>query len=52
VTGLWQVSGRSDTTYAERVALDLDYATRWSLRRDLAILLRTIPAVLAQRGSK
>ena len=52
VTGLWQVSGRSDTTYAERVALDLDYASRWSLRRDLAILLRTIPAVLAQRGSK
>ncbi len=39
-------------TYAERVALDLDYATRWSLRRDLAIMLRTIPAVLAQRGSK
>jgi exopolysaccharide production protein ExoY len=52
VTGLWQVSGRSDTTYAERVALDLDYATRWSLRRDLAIMLQTIPAVLAQRGSR
>ncbi|WP_409564544.1 sugar transferase [Methylobacterium sp. J-088] len=52
VTGLWQVSGRSDTSYAERVALDLDYASRWSLRRDIAIMLRTIPAVLAQRGSK
>ena len=52
VTGLWQVSGRSDTSYAERVALDLDYASRWSLRRDLAILLRTVPAVLAQRGSR
>ena len=52
VTGLWQVSGRSDTTYAERAALDLDYATRWSLRRDLAMMLRTIPAVLEQRGSK
>ncbi len=52
VTGLWQVSGRSDTSYAERVALDLDYASRWSLRRDIAILLRTIPAVLAQRGSR
>jgi exopolysaccharide production protein ExoY len=52
VTGLWQVSGRSDTTYAERVALDLEYASRWSLRRDLAIILRTIPAVLAQRGSR
>ena len=52
VTGLWQVSGRSNTTYAERVMLDLDYATRWSLRRDFAILMRTIPAVLAQRGSR
>ena len=52
VTGLWQVSGRSDTSYAERVALDLDYASRWSLRRDIAIMLRTVPAVLAQRGSK
>ncbi|ONF49513.1 hypothetical protein RSM1_08715 [Methylobacterium radiotolerans] len=52
VTGLWQVSGRSDTTYAERVALDLDYATRWTLHRDLAIILRTVPAVLAQRGSR
>ncbi|WP_409565838.1 sugar transferase [Methylobacterium sp. J-077] len=33
LTGLWQVSGRSDTTYAERVALDLDYASCWSLLR-------------------
>jgi exopolysaccharide production protein ExoY len=52
VTGLWQVSGRSDCTYAERVALDLDYATGWSLSRDITIMLRTIPAVLAQRGSR
>ncbi|MFC6788971.1 sugar transferase [Methylobacterium komagatae] len=52
VTGLWQVSGRSDTTYAERVALDLDYAARWSLRRDLTILFKTVPAVFAQRGSR
>ncbi len=52
VTGLWQVSGRSDTTYAERVALDLDYAARWSLRRDLVILVRTIPAVFGQHGSR
>jgi exopolysaccharide production protein ExoY len=51
VTGLWQVSGRSETTYAERVALDLDYAARWSLRRDILILVRTVPAVFAQRGS-
>lgn len=52
VTGLWQVSGRSDTSYAERAALDLAYATDWSLWRDLVILLRTVPAVLAQRGSR
>ena len=52
VTGLWQVSGRSDCSYAERVALDLDYATRWSFSRDIAILLRTVPTVLTQRGSR
>ncbi len=51
VTGLWLVSGRSETTYCERVALDLDYAIDWSLRRDLQILARTIPAVFTQRGS-
>ncbi|MCJ2012058.1 sugar transferase [Methylobacterium sp. J-076] len=51
VTGLWQVSGRSETTYEERVALDLDYAAGWSLKRDLVILARTVPAVFAQRGS-
>ncbi len=44
--------GAATCTYAERVALDLDYATRWSLSRDIAIMLRTIPAVLAQRGSR
>lgn len=52
VTGQWQVSGRSDCTYAERVALDLQYASQWRLARDLSILVRTVPAVLAQRGSR
>ncbi len=51
ITGLWQVSGRSGTSYAERVALDMRYAERLSLKRDLGILLRTIPAVLARRGA-
>jgi exopolysaccharide production protein ExoY len=46
VTGLWQVSGRSNTTYAHRVRLDRVYVRRCSLVLDLAILLRTIPAVL------
>ncbi|KAA0122406.1 sugar transferase [Methylobacterium sp. P1-11] len=52
LTGLWQVSGRSDTGYAERVALDCAYASQWSLARDLGILLKTVPAVLSQRGSR
>lgn len=52
VTGLWQISGRSDTTYEERVALDLDDALGWSLKRDLVILGSTVPAVFAQRGSR
>lgn len=51
LTGLWQVSGRSNCAYSERVALDLEYARNWSLSGDIAILLRTVPAVLVQRGS-
>ncbi|NOG73855.1 sugar transferase [Roseicella sp. DB1501] len=51
ITGLWQVSGRSDTTYVERVALDTRYARDWSLNLDLRILLRTLPAVLQRRGA-
>ncbi|WP_254454089.1 sugar transferase [Siccirubricoccus sp. G192] len=51
ITGLWQVSGRSDTSYATRVALDVGYATRPSLRTDLKILLRTPAAVLLRRGA-
>ncbi len=52
ITGLWQVSGRNDCSYAERVALDAKYAEEWSLLGDLAILARTIPAVLLQKGSR
>ena len=47
ITGLWQVSGRSRTTFEEMVALDLAYIKEQSLRLDLLILLRTIPTVLA-----
>ena len=46
VTGLWQVSGRSRTTFEEMVALDLRYIQERSLALDLAILLKTIPVVL------
>ena len=51
LTGLWQVSGRSNTTYDERVALDMTYITNWSLWLDVKILLRTIPAVLRGDGA-
>ncbi|WP_245817733.1 sugar transferase [Granulicella rosea] len=51
VTGLWQVSGRSKLTYDERVNLDADYVQRWSLRRDLWILLRTFLAVVNKDGA-
>jgi exopolysaccharide production protein ExoY len=51
LTGLWQVSGRNDVSYAERVQLDREYTQRSSLTFDLMIMARTIPAVLGARGS-
>ena len=51
ITGLWQVSGRSDLRYRRRVAIDTLYARHSSLRLDIAILARTVPAVLLRRGS-
>ncbi len=51
LTGPWQISGRSDTSYAERVALDVAYVERFSLLADLSILLRTPLAVLARKGA-
>ena len=51
LTGLWQVSGRSDTTYDERIALDMRYINEWSVVLDIKILLRTIPAVLKGDGA-
>jgi lipopolysaccharide/colanic/teichoic acid biosynthesis glycosyltransferase len=51
ITGAWQVSGRSDTTFAERVALDVDYVTRWSFARDLSIVVRTVGVLLSRRGA-
>lgn len=46
LTGFWQVSGRSNTTYAFRINCDRYYVRRWSLALDVMIVLRTIPAVL------
>jgi len=51
ITGLWQVSGRSDTTWEEAVRLDLYYVDNWSLAYDLSILWRTIGVVLARKGA-
>lgn len=51
LTGLWQVSGRSDLTFDEMIHLDLYYAENWSAWLDLKIMLRTIPAVLLRRGA-
>jgi lipopolysaccharide/colanic/teichoic acid biosynthesis glycosyltransferase len=52
LTGLWQVSGRSDLTYAERVRLDMHYIRNYSIWLDLQILFfQTLPAVLHGRGA-
>ena len=51
VTGLWQVSGRSDLSWEESVRLDLHYVENWSLSLDLLILARTASAVLARSGA-
>ncbi len=51
LTCLWQISGRSDLSFAAWVALDLEYIDRWSLLLDAAILLRTVPTVLRGRGA-
>jgi exopolysaccharide biosynthesis polyprenyl glycosylphosphotransferase len=51
ITGLWQVSGRSDISYEERVRLDMYYVRNWSLWLDLQLLFQTIPAVLRARGA-
>ena len=48
LTGLWQVSGKNETTYDEMVQLDLRYSLNMTPLTDLSILLKTIPAVLAQ----
>jgi exopolysaccharide biosynthesis polyprenyl glycosylphosphotransferase len=51
ITGLWQVSGRSDLTWDEAIRLDLEYVDNWSLGLDLALLVRTVGAVAGHRGA-
>lgn len=51
LTGLWQVSGRSDLTFEEMVLLDIYYVENWTMGLDLNILLRSVPAVIQARGA-
>lgn len=51
VTGLWQVSGRNDVSYAQRVKMDSWYVRNWSLWHDIAILFKTVPALLKRQGA-
>ncbi|OPX07450.1 sugar transferase, partial [Gordonia sp. i37] len=51
ITGLWQVSGRSDLSWEESVRLDLSYVENWSIMQDVVILWRTAKAVLAKEGA-
>ena len=51
ITGLWQVSGRSNLSFDDMVRLDLQYMETWSLKSDLHILWRTAGAVLHSRGA-
>jgi exopolysaccharide biosynthesis polyprenyl glycosylphosphotransferase len=52
ITGMWQVSGRSDTTFDEYKRLDLYYVDNWSLTHDARIVCKTVAAVLASRGAR
>lgn len=52
ITGLWQISGRNDVSYEQRVALDARYVREQSLWRDISILLRTPRVVLARTGAR
>lgn len=51
LTGLWQISGRSNTSYDQRVQLDVRYVANWTLWRDVVIIAKTIPAVLLRKGA-
>ena len=51
ITGLWQVSGRSDLSYEDRVRLDMHYIRNWSIWMDIQLLIQTVPAVLKKKGA-
>ena len=51
LTGIWQVSGRKDTTWEERMAFDIKYVQEWSIALDLILITRTFRAVIGGKGS-
>jgi undecaprenyl-phosphate galactose phosphotransferase len=51
MTGLWQISGRNDTSYEQRITLDISYVRNWSVWLDIRILWRTFGVVLTGRGA-
>jgi lipopolysaccharide/colanic/teichoic acid biosynthesis glycosyltransferase len=51
ITGLWQVSGRSETTYEQRVAMDVHYVRNWSVWLDVYLLAKTLGVVLRKQGA-
>ncbi len=51
ITGMWQVNGRSESSFEDYTRLDLYYVDNWSLLTDIAILLKTVPVVLSSRGA-
>jgi lipopolysaccharide/colanic/teichoic acid biosynthesis glycosyltransferase len=52
LSGLWQVSGRSNVTFSVRANLDASYVQNWSILTDLGIICRTVPAVLGRVGAR
>ena len=51
ITGLWQVSGRSETTFKERLEMDRDYYYNWSLKEDIKLILKTIKSCVLRKGA-
>ena len=51
ITGPWQISGRSETTFKERVEIDRAYIAQRSFWKDMRVILKTVPSVLLRRGA-
>jgi exopolysaccharide production protein ExoY len=51
LTGLWQIRGRSDVSYQNRIKMDVEYIENMNMLTDIGIIIRTVPAVLRTKGS-